>query len=66
MVLGLYQKLAIPFNEKINVNGLEIGVNWIYNVLSDVQISCNVLLYFDFADTKMSNNEITLKTLLSF
>lgn len=66
MVLGLYQKLAIPFNEKINVKGLEIGVNWIYNVLSDVQISCNVLLYFDFADTKMSNNEITLKTLLSF
>ena len=66
MVLGIYQKFAMPFNEKININGLEIGVNWIYNVLSDVQISCNALFYFDFADTKMNNNEITLKTLLSF
>ena len=62
MVLNLYQKLAMPFNEKIILNGLEIGVNWIYNVLSDVQISCNALFYFDFADTKMNNNEITLKT----
>ena len=52
--------------EKININGLEIGVNWIYNVLSDVQISCNALFYFDLAATKMNNNEITLKTLLSF
>ena len=66
MVLGIYQKLAMPFNDKININGLEIGVNWIYNVLSDVQISCNALFYFDLADTKMNNNEITLKTLLSF
>lgn len=66
MVLNLYQKLAMPFNEKIILNGMEIGVNWIYNVLSDVQIACDSKFYFSFTDKTMNNNEITLKTILSF
>ena len=66
MVFSIYEKLVMLAPQDITINGIEFDINYLVNVLSDVQIAIDALAYFDFKENLMNNQAITIKAILSF
>ena len=64
--LSLTEKLVLSAEEKVYLTGLESSCSLIMNIFSDLQVSCNLLIYSSFYDKRTNNFALSAGSILSF
>ena len=64
--LSLTEKLVFSAEEKVHLTGLESSCSLIMNIFSDLQVSCNLLIYSSFYDKRTNNFALSAGSILSF
>ena len=67
MVVSLGEKIVVTMPEdEGKVSGSDTTLNLVYNVLSDLQLGCSVVAYYDFNETSSSNYALSLNVSMAF
>ena len=67
MVISLGEKVVISMpSDEAKLAGFDTSLNFIYNVLSDLQVACSVIAYSDINVTSASNYAFVLNLSMAF